>query len=212
MKRYRVAIIGLGRMGSTLDISVAEACAASDRLEVVAGADILAQRRDDFRQRWGVEAIYEDYRQMIEEQKPDLVAVCTTATGVQKPGSRAPSTSFRGDLHAEMTVEAANLGGPDDLLREGRSLLAQGCGCDPGGVPPHGGPAQHGCPDAVYRPLHRRPRHHCARRHRRAEVRRRLHRVEHPHAHAHPLAGHVVLLPRRPRRGLHQRRAGPQEH
>ena len=112
MKSYRVAIIGLGRMGSTLDISVAEACAASDRLEVVAGADILAHRRDDFRQRWGVEALYEDYQQMIEEQKPDLVAVCSTATGVQKPGSRAPSTSFRGDLHAEMTVRAANLGVP----------------------------------------------------------------------------------------------------
>ena len=112
MKRYRVAIVGLGRMGSTLNISVAEACGASDRLEVVAGADILAHRRDEFRQRWGVEAIYEDYQQMIEEQKPDLVAVCTTATGVQKPGSLAPSTSFRGDLHAEMTVRAANAGVP----------------------------------------------------------------------------------------------------
>ena len=48
-KTYRVAIIGLGRMGSTIDderpagfppVSIAAACAASPRLEVVAGADI----------------------------------------------------------------------------------------------------------------------------------------------------------------------------
>ncbi len=112
MKRYRVAIIGLGRMGSTLDISVAEASNASDRLEVVAGADILEHRREAFKQTWGVEAVYDDYLRMIEEQEPDVVAICTTATGVQKPGSRAPSTDFRGDLHAEMTVRAADAGVP----------------------------------------------------------------------------------------------------
>ena len=45
MKTYRVAIVGLGRMGSTLDMSIANASRASQRLEVVAGADILPERR-----------------------------------------------------------------------------------------------------------------------------------------------------------------------
>ena len=48
MTSYRVAIIGLGRMGSTIDdehpsnapYSIAAACQASERLQVVAGADI----------------------------------------------------------------------------------------------------------------------------------------------------------------------------
>ena len=82
MKICRVGIIGLGRMGSTIDdeghsdlpYSVAASCAASERLEVVAGADLLPERREDFAQRWGVSALYEDYREMIEREKPDLVA------------------------------------------------------------------------------------------------------------------------------------------
>ncbi|MCH8139471.1 MAG: hypothetical protein IH926_11090 [Proteobacteria bacterium] len=48
MKTYRVAVGGLGRMGSTIDISIANACAASDRLELGAGADTLPERRDAF--------------------------------------------------------------------------------------------------------------------------------------------------------------------
>ena len=34
MKKYRVAIVGLGRIGSTLDMSVANACKNSERLDV----------------------------------------------------------------------------------------------------------------------------------------------------------------------------------
>ena len=98
---YRVAIIGLGRMGSTIDdeqpdsppISVASACKASDRLEVVAGADIDAGKRQAFKERWGVEAVYDDYLAMIEQEKPDIVAICT-----------------KGVLHAEMSVKVAEAG------------------------------------------------------------------------------------------------------
>ena len=50
--------------------------------------------------------------EMIERERPDLVAVCTTATGLQKPGDRAPSPAFRGDSHAEIAVDAANAGVP----------------------------------------------------------------------------------------------------
>ncbi len=117
MKRYRVGIIGLGRMGSTIDdeghsdqpYSIASSCLASERLEVVTAADLRSERREAFKQRWGVDALYEDYRKMVLEECPDLVAVCTTASGLQKPASEAPDIDFRGDSHAELTVALAEL-------------------------------------------------------------------------------------------------------
>jgi len=107
MSTYRVAIIGLGRMGSTIDeevvdypavalpYSIAACCAHSDRLELVAGADLLAEKRDAFGEKWGTKALYEDYVEMIEKEKPDLVAVCT-----------------KGENHAELGAAVAELGVP----------------------------------------------------------------------------------------------------
>jgi predicted dehydrogenase len=96
---YRVAVIGLGRMGSTIDdeiapgsppYSVSAAVKASDRLEVVAGADVDPAKREAYQARWGVNALYDDYRTMIRQEQPDLVAICT-----------------KGVLHAEMAVGVA---------------------------------------------------------------------------------------------------------
>lgn len=101
-QNYRVAIVGLGRMGSTIDdelpagsppYSIAAACRASERLTVVAGADIDPARRQAFRGRWGVTALYEDYLDMIDQERPDIVAICT-----------------KGVLHAEMSVKVAEAG------------------------------------------------------------------------------------------------------
>ncbi|NOZ23880.1 MAG: Gfo/Idh/MocA family oxidoreductase [Planctomycetes bacterium] len=105
MKTCRVAVVGLGRMGSTIDdelrdypaftlpFSIAAACQASPHLELAAGADILPEKRDAFAERWGVKALYGDYLEMIEKEQPDLVAICT-----------------KGDLHAEMIVAVAGAG------------------------------------------------------------------------------------------------------
>lgn len=107
MKEYRVAIVGLGRMASTIDdevrdysaitlpYSIAASCRKIDRTQLVAGADILPEKREAFRQRWGVTALYEDYLEMIAQEQPDLVAICT-----------------RGELHAEMAVRVAETGVP----------------------------------------------------------------------------------------------------
>ncbi len=111
MKTYRVAIIGLGRMASTIDdeghdsrgysvplggkVSVAASCKASERLELVAGADIDPAKRETFSERWEVAAVYENYMQMIENEHPDMVAVLTN-----------------GPLHSEMGVAVANAGVP----------------------------------------------------------------------------------------------------
>lgn len=120
MKTYRVGIIGLGRMGSTIDdeghtplpYSIAAACRASERLEIAAGCDLRSERRSAFAERWGVDALYEDFRNMVREERPDIVAVCTTASGLQKPARQAPDASFRGDSHAELAVALAEMGVP----------------------------------------------------------------------------------------------------
>ncbi len=102
MEKYKVAIVGLGRMASTIDdevrdypavalpYSIAAACHASQKLELIAGADLLEEKRQAFGQRWGVSALYEDYLEMIRKESPHLVAICT-----------------RGELHAEMAIHVA---------------------------------------------------------------------------------------------------------
>jgi predicted dehydrogenase len=116
MKTYKVAIIGLGRMGSTIDdeghgdlpYSVAAATKASEHLELVAGADLLSEKRDAFAKRWDA-AVYEDFRKMIAVEKPDLVAVCTAAC-LPKPANKAPDADSRSDSHADLGVAVADLG------------------------------------------------------------------------------------------------------
>ncbi len=107
MSTYRVGIIGLGRMGSTiceeivgyeafkLPSAIAGACAASDRLELACGCDILPGKREAFRERWGCKTLYEDYRDMVAQERTDLVAICTKA-----------------ENHAELAVGVAEAGVP----------------------------------------------------------------------------------------------------
>lgn len=91
MKTYRLAVVGLGRMGSTIDAevegypaitlpySIPAAARALPNVELVAGCDIIKSKRQDFAERWGIppEHTYEDYRDMVRAEKPDLVAICT---------------------------------------------------------------------------------------------------------------------------------------
>ncbi len=93
---YRAAIIGLGRIASTVDDEVrgrpgtmlpyAHMACYRDlpQIEVVAGADPYPEQREAFRERWGVEGLYADYREMLAKEKPDIVSVCTSAKS--RPG------------------------------------------------------------------------------------------------------------------------------
>lgn len=91
--RLKAAVIGLGRMGSTFDDepghfghwgtphSHAPSYMAVREVEFVAGADSHPQQRADFATKWSFDAahLYEDYRVMLERERPDIVSICTTA-------------------------------------------------------------------------------------------------------------------------------------
>ena len=87
-KVYRGAVIGTGRMGSKIDDEQkyynfpypwahAPAMIESKRVELVAGADLLPEQREDFKNRWGVKAVYEDFREMLAQEQPDIVSITT---------------------------------------------------------------------------------------------------------------------------------------
>ncbi len=89
-KVYRAAIIGCGRIASSIEDEVTDApywallpyshagayerCA---RTELIAGADTDGERLRAFGERRGVRALYADYREMLAQERPDVVSVCT---------------------------------------------------------------------------------------------------------------------------------------
>ena len=84
-KRARCAIVGLGRIGSTLEedrlrekpASHAGAVAASRDCLLVAGCDLRADRREAFARRWGCRSLYAEARQMIQRHTPDILHLAT---------------------------------------------------------------------------------------------------------------------------------------
>ncbi len=91
MAPYRVGVIGCGRIGSTIDDEVqgntsvilpfahTAAYMEEPRVEVVAAADVDSQKRAAYRQRWGVERVYESHSELLERENLDIVSVCTRA-------------------------------------------------------------------------------------------------------------------------------------
>lgn len=109
-RRYRVALIGAGRMASTIDDEIREQhtwpslkqqlpyshapCYRSfPEVEMVAVCDLDEARCRAFCDRWDVPRFYLDYREMIERERPDIVSIATPA-----------------HLHAEMAVFAMGHG------------------------------------------------------------------------------------------------------
>jgi predicted dehydrogenase len=108
--RLRVAIISAGRMASTIDDEIIEqphwptlrshlpyshAATYSQvpDVEMVAVCDLDEAKCKTFRERWGVARCYADYREMVAQEKPDILSIATS-----------------GVTHAEMTVFACEHG------------------------------------------------------------------------------------------------------
>lgn len=84
MRKMRVGIVGCGRIASEFEdlasehpASIAGAFAAIGNTELVAAANRGQQRLESFGKRWGVQALYQDYRDMIARESLDIVAIAT---------------------------------------------------------------------------------------------------------------------------------------
>lgn len=107
--KYRAAVVGLGRMGSTIDDErgpwsqspVPHAhtpCYLAAGVEVVASADPHEGQRKAYHERWGIASLYADYREMLARERPDILSLCTSA----KPRAR-------------ILLEAVEIGAPRGL-------------------------------------------------------------------------------------------------
>lgn len=78
--KLKVAIVGCGGIAQ----AHMSAFKNIDNVEVVAGVDILQDRLDNMKEKWGVKKLYTDWKKMLKEIKPDAVDVCTP-NGVHAP-------------------------------------------------------------------------------------------------------------------------------
>lgn len=92
MAKYKAVIVGAGRMAGTIDDEVldyapctipyshAAGYAKVPEVELVAFADLDMTKVRNLQERYGVPRGYDDYREMIEREQPDIVSVTTPAT------------------------------------------------------------------------------------------------------------------------------------
>jgi len=140
MSRYRVGIIGLGRISSTIDDEVQghpaimlpyahTACFREvEDVEVVAGADPYEEQRQAFSERWGIDRVYADYREMVEKENLDIVTVATSAKPRPEIVRTLARSGVRG-IYAEKPL-AFSLAEADSMVaacREHNVVLAVGC-------------------------------------------------------------------------------------
>lgn len=93
----RAAVIGCGRMA----YGHGEAYTREPRVELVACADIFPEATERFASQFAVPRQYPDFREMLREERPDIVSICT-----------------HHHLHAPMTIETAALAAPRAILCE----------------------------------------------------------------------------------------------
>ena len=80
--KLRIAIVGCGGISQTHMAALAK----FDDVEVVAGVDIVPDRLENMKSKWGIKKLYKDWNKMLKEVKPDAVDVCTP-NGVHAPAA-----------------------------------------------------------------------------------------------------------------------------
>ncbi|MBX6341615.1 MAG: Gfo/Idh/MocA family oxidoreductase, partial [Thermomicrobiaceae bacterium] len=75
MRRVRVGVIGTGTIAQSAHLPAI--VQLHDELELVAVADVRAEVAEDAARRFGAEAWYADYRQLLARRDIDMVDICT---------------------------------------------------------------------------------------------------------------------------------------
>lgn len=115
--KYRVAIIGTGRMGGLIEDEIPaghfykpyshfSAYAAIPETEVVAVANRGSERLERFAKRFGITNTYLDYRAMIEQERPDIVSITTPTFARAEPILFAAEHGVRA-IYAEKGLSAS---------------------------------------------------------------------------------------------------------
>jgi len=86
-ERLRCAVVGLGRIGSTLEddrlrekpASHAGAIAARNDCLLAAGCDVRADRREAFARRWRCPRVYAELSELLARERPDILHLATPA-------------------------------------------------------------------------------------------------------------------------------------
>lgn len=106
--KYRVAIIGTGRMGGLMEdesplanqfskpYAHFSAYQSIEQTEVVAVANRGSERMAHFAKRFGVSNTYLDYREMIQKERPDIISVTTPSFARAEPIIFAANNGVRG--------------------------------------------------------------------------------------------------------------------
>ena len=76
MKIYRIAIIGLGGMGNNHTLAVQ----AEDNCQLVGGAEIDIERARSWKERFGVNAVFDSYEKMLDQLEPDILINATQSS------------------------------------------------------------------------------------------------------------------------------------
>ena len=101
MKKFKIGIVGCGRIGSLLEedplrgkpCTHAGGFSALPTAQLSAGCDIDPDRLQKFGKRWNVTGLYSDFREMLAKESLDILCIATWTP-----------------LHASMTLEAAQAG------------------------------------------------------------------------------------------------------
>lgn len=85
MEIYKAAVIGCGRIGSEFDedpkrkyvATHAGAYANNKRTKLVSVCDLDGSKLSKCKDRWQVPSVYKDYKSMLENEKIDVLSICT---------------------------------------------------------------------------------------------------------------------------------------
>jgi predicted dehydrogenase len=135
MAQHRVGLIGTGRIGSEFEdlmtehpVSIAGAFNALPECQLVAGCNRGRERLERFGERWGVTALYQDFRQMLAHERLDIVAVATPPGAHRDQVVGAAEAGAKG-IFCEKPM-ALSLGECDDMIaacRQSGAVLLVNC-------------------------------------------------------------------------------------
>jgi len=87
-KKYKAAVIGCGRIGSEFDndpkrMVISSHCGAYSyfkRTKLIAVSDLDEKKLEKCAKKWKVPVFYQDYKEMLNKEKIDILSICTQSS------------------------------------------------------------------------------------------------------------------------------------